>query len=146
MSNLICKQCGAELSENSKFCTACGASVNSEDKNQGTIQNPVAVPQPQAQAQSQQYYQPQPPTDLEKPLSVGGWLVTMIVTSIPFIGVIMMFVWAFTEGNKGRRNYMRACLIMAVIGVVLTIIIAVLFGTVLASLFAELEYSNAFTY
>ena len=34
----------------------------------------------------------------------------MFVTAIPVIGVIMIFVWAFTGENESRKNYYRAIL------------------------------------
>ena len=42
---------------------------------------------------------------LEKPMGLGEWLITMIVLAIPCVGLIMMFVWGFGEGNVSRRNY-----------------------------------------
>jgi hypothetical protein len=54
----------------------------------------------------------------EKPLSTGEWFVTLLVLALPLIGLIMHFVWAFGDGNVGRRNFCRAALLW----------VAVLFG------------------
>jgi heme/copper-type cytochrome/quinol oxidase subunit 2 len=43
-------------------------------------------------------------------VSVGSWMWMMFVTAIPVIGVIMVFVWAFTGENQSRKNYYRAIL------------------------------------
>lgn len=59
---------------------------------------------------------------LETPLSLGEWLITLIVLAIPCVGLVMMFVWGFGEGNTSRKNYCRAALIMTAIGIVLAAI------------------------
>jgi hypothetical protein len=43
-------------------------------------------------------------------ISVGSWMWMMFVTAIPVIGVIMIFVWAFTGDNESRKNYYKAIL------------------------------------
>ena len=48
----------------------------------------------------------------------------MFVTAIPIIGLIMIFVWAFTGDNESRKNYYRAILawilvfVLVVVGLV----------------------------
>jgi len=54
-------------------------------------------------------------TDL--PLSVGDWLITLIVLAIPVLNVILYIYWAFfSNGNKSRINFCRASLILAIVG------------------------------
>lgn len=65
------------------------------------------------------------------PLSIGNYIVMMIVGSIPVVGLIMMLVWAFSRNtNKNRQNYARALLIMMLIALVLGIIFG---GSILAA-------------
>lgn len=59
---------------------------------------------------------------LEKPMSLVDWLITLIVLAIPCVGLVMMFVWGFGQGNNSRKNYCRATLIFAAIGIVLSVI------------------------
>ncbi len=66
---------------------------------------------------------------LEQPLSLGEWILTLFVTGIPCIGIIMLFVWGFGQGNISRRNYCRAMLILTAVGIVLGIIS---YGTIVA--------------
>ena len=67
-------------------------------------------------------------------VSMGDWIVTMILTGIPIVGLIMILVWAFGGGAKpSKRNYARAALIMAIIGVVLSILSMILFGALFAA-------------
>lgn len=76
-------------------------------------------------------------SQLEQPMSLGEWIITLIVLGIPCVGFIMMFVWGFGQGNTSRKNYCRAMLIFMVIGIVLSAIfyasIAALFATALNS-------------
>ncbi len=61
------------------------------------------------------------------PVSVGGWIGVYLLSMLPIINLIMMFVWAFSSGTKkSLQNYARAMLIMALIAVVLVIILVVI--------------------
>lgn len=81
------------------------------------------------------YYGSQPNPD-EMPMTVGEWILTLILSAIPCVGFVMLLVWAFGgSGNVNRRNYARATLIMAVIVVILYFL---LFLLGFASAFATL--------
>jgi hypothetical protein len=55
----------------------------------------------------------QPIGRADLPLSVGNWLITLIVLVIPICNVIFYIYWAFfSSGNKGRINFCRASLIL----------------------------------
>lgn len=59
-------------------------------------------------------------------MSVGEWLLTILATIIPCIGIVLYLVWAFGKnGNANRRNYCKAWLIYWLIQMVLTIIILI---------------------
>ena len=52
---------------------------------------------------------------MEEEVSVGEWIVTFIIFSIPIIGFIMLFVWAFGDNTKpSKKNWARAMLISIV--------------------------------
>jgi hypothetical protein len=73
----------------------------------------------------------------EKPLTTGEWFVTLLILGLPLIGLIMYFVWGFSDGNLGRRNFCRAALIWGLIFIGLGCISLVLFlvlGGTLAAL------------
>jgi len=59
---------------------------------------------------------------MEKPMSLGDWVITLIIQAIPCVGLVMMFVWAFGQGNMSRKNYCRAVLIFYAVGIVLGLI------------------------
>ena len=54
-------------------------------------------------------------------VSVGSWMGMMFVTAIPVIGLLMIFVWAFSGENESRKNYYRAILSWIFILVVLCV-------------------------
>lgn len=69
---------------------------------------------------------------VQPPVTVGDWVVTILITAIPLVGIIMLFVWAFSGGtNVSKANWAKAMLIWALIGIVL----GVLFWGALASIF-----------
>lgn len=67
-----------------------------------------------------------------KHISVGDWLLTILITIIPFVNIIMLFVWAFSKcTNKSKANWAKASLLWIVISVILATLIIVFFGAVM---------------
>lgn len=65
-------------------------------------------------------------------LSMKDWLITMIITIIPIVGLVMMFVWAFSSTeNLNRSNWAKAALIIAAIGIVLGILFSIVTSLIL---------------
>jgi len=64
-----------------------------------------------------------------QPMSVGDWVLTIFLTSLPLIGVILLFVWAFGDNQRvDRANWSKATLIWFAIGLVFGFIFLVFFG------------------
>lgn len=81
----------------------------------------------------QPYQQPQMnDPQLEAPLSMGEWLVTLILLAIPCVNFVLLFVWGFGNGNQNRKNYCRALLIMWAIGIVLSLLFSASIVTFMA--------------
>ena len=60
------------------------------------------------------------------PLTVGNYIVMMIITAIPILNIIMLFVWAFSKNtNLNKSNYAKANLIMIAIVICIYIILAI---------------------
>jgi len=60
-------------------------------------------------------------------MSIKDWLITLVITAIPLVGLIMLFVWAFGDGtNLNKRNWSKAVLIFYVIVAVLYFVFFVL--------------------
>lgn len=68
-------------------------------------------------------------------MSLKDWVVTMLITFIPMVGFVMLFVWGFSDSaNPNKKNWARAALIMLAVSTVLYFIIFVLlFGTMMAA-------------
>ncbi|PIT13739.1 hypothetical protein BGI30_00905 [Snodgrassella alvi] len=67
-------------------------------------------------------------------MSIGDWIVTLLIFCIPFVNLIMVLVWAFSSNsNPNRANYCKAYLIIGVIVMILGFAFAVMFGSILAS-------------
>lgn len=80
-----------------------------------------------------QYGQPVPMAPV---VSVKEWMLTMLVMAIPIVNIIMMFVWAFSNGeNPSKANYFKASLIWAaiILGIYVLIIILI-FGIFAAAM------------
>ena len=67
-------------------------------------------------------------------MSVGEWMLTILIAAIPLVGFIMLFVWAF-GGNapESKANWAKASLIWLAIVIVLYLIIFMVFGAALLS-------------
>lgn len=81
--------------------------------------------------QHNQMYEPGQDTT---PMTMGDWLLTLLATMIPCVGIILYFVWAFSKTtNVNRRNFCRAQLVIMGVMLVIYIIFFALFGSVLFS-------------
>lgn len=66
-------------------------------------------------------------------MSLGDWLITVLLLLVPCVGIIVYFVWAFSKnGNVNRRNYCRAYLIFWAITRVLIIVFGIIAGAAMA--------------
>ena len=73
-------------------------------------------------------YQPyqQSQLDLEEPVKMGEWLISLLLMMVPCVNIIMMFVWAFSKTEKkSKSNFFKAQLIMAGILFALYIVIII---------------------
>ena len=85
-----------------------------------------------------QYQQPE--SNLEEPMTLGEWLITMLIMLIPCVNIIMAFVWAFSsKEKKSKSNYFKAWLIFMAIVIVLYIILLVVFGAAMAASFSAIS-------
>ena len=108
---------------------------------QGGYAPPTPPQQPTYQAPQPQYNPPQSFSDM--PLSVGEWVVTLLVLAIPCVNLIMLFVWGFGDGNKSRANYCKATLIWIAIGIGISILLSLILGAWISNLVNGLSnYSN----
>lgn len=72
-------------------------------------------------------------------MSVGDWIITLILTAIPFIGLICLIVWAVSSSpeKRSRKNWAIAQFIMVVIAIVIAIIFVSCVGVSAASMMSN---------
>lgn len=98
--------------------------------------------QPGYQQPYQQPYQQQPYPAPMRPsndtLTVKDWIITILLTAIPVVNIIMLFIWAFgTSAAPAKANWAKASLIWMLIGIVLSILMSVIFAAVGISMFDD---------
>ncbi|MCC5928380.1 MAG: hypothetical protein JJU28_03950 [Cyclobacteriaceae bacterium] len=68
-------------------------------------------------------------------MSVKDWAITLFITSLPLIGLIMLFVWAFSSGNNiNKTNFAKGALLLYLIFIGLAIVFFMIFGAMIAGL------------
>ncbi len=51
--------------------------------------------------------------DLEEPVKMSEWLISMLLMIVPCVNIVMMFVWAFSKTEKkSKSNFFKAYLIL----------------------------------
>lgn len=67
------------------------------------------------------------------------WALYIFVASIPLIGLIMLFVWGFSNDNKvNRQNWAKGMLIIIAVAIAFYFLVAMVFG---ASILAFMQDS-----
>src|SRR5690606_7352480 len=67
----------------------------------------------------------------ETPVSVGDWVLSLLLISLPIVGIIMVLVWAFGGGAPpSKANYAEALLIWMLIGLGLVIAVLILIAVI----------------
>ncbi|MFA9398939.1 MAG: hypothetical protein ACERKV_11845 [Clostridiaceae bacterium] len=68
-------------------------------------------------------------------VTLGDWLLTILLSLIPIVNIVMLFVWSFSGSTpKSKSNWAKATLIFVAIGIVLNI----LFGAAILSALSSL--------
>lgn len=142
----FCDKCGTLVSGDGEFCPSCGAKMESAVSvpSSGVDLNkpagvepmmptpppmPTSMPTPtptpntyqgQSSGYGQQPIYPQAygPSRTEPEMTVGNWVLTIFLSGLGIIGLILLFVWAFSSDTvTAKKNYARAMLIWQAIGV-----------------------------
>lgn len=68
-------------------------------------------------------------------VSIGNWMITILLTCIPIVNFIMLLVWAFSGNTHlSKANWAKATLIFMLIWIVLFI---AFWGSIMAALVAH---------
>lgn len=148
---MVCKNCGKEVKEGTKFCTDCGAPVQPEP--QATYSRPNYQQPPQQQYQQQyaqpyqQYNQPYQANNSAPVTSVGKYVLWLILSTIPTAGFIIMIVFALDKTDKNRANFGKAMLITQICGIAVGIITLIVLAVLGFSVSDEIagEFANDLT-
>lgn len=58
-------------------------------------------------------------------MTVGNWIVTMLIMIVPLVNIVMLIVWAASSTeNPNRKNWAIAQLIFMAIGILIWIALA----------------------
>lgn len=62
-------------------------------------------------------------------MTMGKWLLTLLIISIPCVNIIMLLVWAFgNDDYPARKTFAQAYLIFLVVVFVLSFVFGFVFG------------------
>ena len=74
-----------------------------------------------------------------KPISAWGYVGYSLLFSIPCVGIILMFVWAFGNGtNINLKNYAKSYLLMLLISIIVSVVLVIIFGAIGVSIFNDI--------
>lgn len=74
-----------------------------------------------------------------QPMTIMEWIITFIITYIPIVGIVMLFVWAFGgDTHPSKKTWAQAMLILFAIAIVLGIIFAGIIFSMLSNMFGAM--------
>ena len=73
------------------------------------------------------------PEGLEEPVSMGEWVVCILLMMVPCVNIVMMFVWAFSKTEKkSKSNFFKVELIF--MGIILALYLIIILVAVFAGM------------
>jgi heme/copper-type cytochrome/quinol oxidase subunit 2 len=83
------------------------------------------------------------PQPLQRPageVTLGDWMITLLLSFLPIVNIVMLFVWSFgSNTNPSKANWAKATLIWMLIGIVLAIVLLLIIGTAFFSAVRSME-------
>lgn len=69
-------------------------------------------------------------------MSVGDWVLTLILTAIPLVGFICLIVWAVSSSpeKRSRKNWAIAQFILTLVTLALTVVLIAVYGAAIMDL------------
>lgn len=122
---MFCGKCGFENVAGAAVCGNCGEvlqNFNNQIPAQAPYQQPVYQQPTYQQSVYQATAQQTIPEGYSETVSVGEWVGAMFLLCIPIVNFILIFVWAFGNSKKSKANYFKACLLIALVSAILSVI------------------------
>lgn len=63
-----------------------------------------------------------------RPVSVGGWIGTILLSAIPGLNLLLWIIWAFAAKRPSRRSFSIAMLVLTLVFVALVAVAISLYG------------------
>ena len=99
----ICKKCGGTVKTEDQFCMHCGTPLEKEESVKEEKRD-------ESQAEV---------------LSFWDYLMMLILLAIPVVNFVVCILWIVGKnGNPNRRNFAKAWMVLAVIGTILSGVLA----------------------
>ncbi|MGY6587025.1 MAG: hypothetical protein ACXIUB_01930 [Wenzhouxiangella sp.] len=71
----------------------------------------------------------------QQPVTLGNWMLTILIMAIPLVNLIMLLVWAFSGSTPvSKANWAKATLLWMLIMIVVGVLFGVLGGVGIAML------------
>lgn len=99
----VCKKCGGAVKAEDQFCMHCGMPLEKEEpvREERREENQAEV------------------------LSMGDYLLMFIILAIPVVNFIVCILWIISgNSNPNKRNFAKAWMVIAVIGTILSGLLA----------------------
>lgn len=130
---MYCTNCGKDLPDGARVCPECGKYLGvtfSKYFNVTSVPLECGAPQSGNAAQAAPPVHPAYAVKTEEPpVSVSDWMITALLTAIPLVGFIMLFVWGFGGNvNTSKKNWARAALIWMAISAGLVLLFWLVVG------------------
>lgn len=125
MGQIFCTQCGTANDETNNYCINCQSQLRKIQKE--VVAQPVQTssnynrPNNSNNNTAQTNYNNQYKQQLEKPVTMGTWIGLMLLSIVPFGGIIALII-ALSSQNQSLKNYGKAMLVIMGIGFVLAIL------------------------
>jgi len=76
---------------------------------------------------------------LQRPLTIGDWIVIFFLLSLPIVGFVLVIYWSFADDvNINKKNFSKAALLVFVLVFALIITLSLLFG----HLYSTIDINN----
>lgn len=114
----VCVNCGSELQQGALICRNCGSRVSGNivavTKSDGKNVPKGKTRQSTSKTKSSKYCKTK--TDV----SLGDWIVSMLLTLVPVLNVILVIRWAFGKNIKpSKKTYFQFYIIILLLSMIL---------------------------